>query len=89
MKGKLVYPLHDPSSLKIKAIFGFPAREGSALHVVLGSFCFLCFLFIGGIVALQCCIKFLLYNEVNQLYAYICPLRLNSPSPLGHHRAPS
>ena len=89
MKGTLVYPPHDPSSLKIKAIFGFPAREGSAVYVVPGGFCFLCFLFVGGMVALQCCIKFLLYNEVSQLDAYICPLLLDSPSLLGHHRAPS
>ena len=40
--------------------------------------------------------KNLLYNEVNQLYVYICPLPLGPPSHpapnpthLGHHRAPS
>ena len=32
------------------------------------------------IVALQCCVTLLLYNEVNQLYVYIHPLPLGPPS---------
>ena len=43
--------------------------------------------FYRGIVALQCCVSFLLYSKVNQLYIYIYPLFFGFPSHLGHHRA--
>ena len=39
------------------------------------------------IVALQCCVGFLLYSKVNQSYVYIYPLFFWFPSHLGHHRA--
>ena len=43
--------------------------------------------FYWSIVALQCCVSFLLYSKVNQSYVYIYPLFFRFPSHLGHHRA--
>ena len=39
------------------------------------------------IIALQCCVSFFLYSNVNQLRIYIYPLFFRFPSNLGHHRA--
>ena len=39
------------------------------------------------IVALQCCVSFLLYSKMNQSYIYIYPLFFRFPSHLGHHSA--
>jgi len=60
------------------------------------TFVFFFFLnFYWSIVALQYCVKFLLYRntyllyryKVNQLYIYLHSLLLRLPSHLGHHRA--
>ena len=44
-----------------------------------------------GIVALQCCVSFLVYDKVNQLYVYIYSLPLGLPShptPASHPSRP-
>ena len=43
--------------------------------------------FYWSIVALQCCVSFLLCSKVNQSYVYIYTLFLRFPSHLGQHRA--
>ena len=43
--------------------------------------------FYWNVVALQCCICFLLYSKVNQLYIYIYPLIFRFSFYLDHHRA--
>ena len=42
--------------------------------------------FYWSIVALQCCVSFLLYSKVNQSYIYIYPLLFRFPSHLGLYR---
>ena len=48
---------------------------------------FLKLIFYWSIVALECCVSFLLYSKVNQSYVCIYPLFFEFPSHLGHHRA--
>ena len=48
---------------------------------------FVQFLFVSpGVLCVCLCVYFLLYNKVNQLYVYICPLFFGFPSQCGHHR---
>ena len=54
------------------------------------SFCFVFFWF-WSVTVLQSCVKFLLHNEVDQLYVYMCSLPLEPPShlPPSHPSRPS
>ena len=66
---------------------------GEALRALLEHLlCARCTIFFNwGIVALQCCVSFLVYDKVNQLYVYIYSLPLGLPShptPASHPSRP-